>query len=248
MSDRFFVPGKWQPGDVVELPAGEAQHAVSVMRLKVGAEVELFNGTGGSASARLTEVARRRVRVEVVAPWRQEAALTPRLIVAVAPPKGDRFRWMVEKLTELGVDRLIPLRTERSVVDPRDSKLEKLELNVVAACKQCGRNQLMAIEPVQPLSEALEQNGEHARFLFGHPVAEAINGAVLQAEPIARRVLLIGPEGGFSPGELELLASHGAQPVALGRHILRTETAAIALAAVLVSAQCDGNGGFGNCP
>jgi 16S rRNA (uracil1498-N3)-methyltransferase len=152
--------------------------------------------------------------------------------LAVAPPKGDRFRWLVEKATELGVAKLIPLLTRRTVVDPRDSKLDKLRQTVIGACKQSGRSRLM--ELTEPLKfDALLAAGNDAmhQSILLHPSGDPLFlGAA--TERGANLTLLIGPEGGFAEDEVEAAIEAGVHTAALGRTILRTETAAIAAAAV----------------
>jgi 16S rRNA (uracil1498-N3)-methyltransferase len=148
--------------------------------------------------------------------------------LAVAPPKGDRFRWIVEKATELGVDRLVPLLTKRTVVDPRDSKLDKLRQTIIAACKQCGRNRLMELtEPVR--FDALLKDERETEVWLLHPSGQRIR-EFEAPQRSASLMLLVGPEGGFTDDEVARAQEQGAEMVALGRTILRTETAAIAAA------------------
>ncbi len=233
MPDRFFAPGTWQTGDELELPEGEAQHISRVLRMKPGQSVELFNGLGAHAFAELVDVGKRRVSVRVDGDVIMQPVPEVHVTLAVASPKGDRFRWMLEKLTELGVDRLIPLRTERGVVDPRDSKLEKLEQNVIAACKQCRRDRLMEITPVQSLSEVLAQTPRCC--LFGDAAGEPLSQVLASSAAASSIVIVVGPEGGLTAAERDLLRGTGSLPVRVGRHVLRIETAAVALAAAALS-------------
>ena len=233
MPDRFYAPGKWQTGDELDLPEGESQHISRVLRMKPGQSVELFNGLGNHALAELVEVGKRRVSVRICGGVVSQDVPEVHVTLAVASPKGDRFRWMLEKLTELGVDRLIPLRTERGVVDPRDSKLEKLEQNVIAACKQCRRDRLMEIAPVQSLAEVLAQSPRGC--LFGDAIGEPLSQVLSSSDAASPMVIVVGPEGGLTDAERDLLQAAGAFPVCVGRHVLRIETAAVALAAAALS-------------
>src|SRR5262249_55281299 len=151
-------------------------------------------------------------------------------------PRGDRFDWLVEKATELGVSQLIPLTTSRSVVDPRNTKLDKLRQTVIAACKQSGRNHLMKISAVSSWSEFLKQILPGHRALVAHPSGQRFD-SIQQCEPAGGhrpQAIAIGPEGGFSDEEVESATALGAQVIQLGSSILRIETAAIALAAKIL--------------
>ena len=135
MPHRYFC----QPLQLGELslPATEAQHAVKVMRNSVGDEIEVFDGKGGLASAVITVIDRRNVTVRVTELQQVPPPSKCSIVVAAAPPRGERMKWMVEKLTELGASQFIPLETARSVTYPGQGKLSKLESTVVSACKHC---------------------------------------------------------------------------------------------------------------
>ena len=225
MVERFYLPGTYEASELA-LEGAEAHHLAHVLRLGPGAEVKVFNGQGREATAEVASVAKRtvllRARSVVDVP---DPALE--VIVAVAPPKGDRFRWLVEKATELGVSRVVPLLTQRTVVDPREGKLEKLRQIVIAACKQCGRNRLMEVSEPTPFVRLLAGASDEDRVLL-HPGA----GPGVHHDGTRPLTLLIGPEGGFTDEEVEHAAGAGARIASLGTMILRTETAAIAAASV----------------
>ncbi|QDT38767.1 RsmE family RNA methyltransferase [Stratiformator vulcanicus] len=226
MSERFFVE-QLEVGEI-RLDKGESQHFATVMRGTVGSTVQLFDGTGREAFGNVTDVSKKSVRILVESVQLTEQP-EPRLTLAVAPPKGDRFRWLIEKATELGVARVIPLITERSVVDPRDSKLERLRQNVIAACKQSGRSRLMVIDRPIALPKLLKQASEEQIVLLDpHGSTDPVG-----IKETSTTTAFIGPEGGFSDEELKLFEELEATKIRLGSHILRTETAAIAAAARL---------------
>ena len=230
MADRFFCD------DVISekpfLSGAEAHHAIHVLRLKPGHAIELFDGAGTVTEAVIEGVQRDRVTVRATATSFAEKRTQGTLTIAAVPPKGDRLKWMVEKLTELGVDTYVPLQTKRSVVDPRKSKLDKLAATVTSAMKQCGRRWRMEITEPQTLSSLLQYRSESGdTILLAHP-GDAVESAEAEAEA-GCRTLLIGPEGGFTESEVQLAADHNARQIAWPNSILRIETAAIAFAARL---------------
>ena len=156
MSSRFYCPDPPRDGRF-RLGAEESRHLARVSRHVAGDLVELFDGQGFATLARVVEVGKD--RVELIAEGEPIPEARPRcsLTLATAIPKGDRFDWLVEKATEIGVGRLIPLVTERSVVDPRESKLERLRRTIIEACKQSGRNRLMTLEPVTAWADLVRQ-------------------------------------------------------------------------------------------
>ncbi|MBX3442370.1 MAG: 16S rRNA (uracil(1498)-N(3))-methyltransferase [Planctomyces sp.] len=226
--DRFFCPD-FATGPDALLDEAEAHHLQHVLRYRVGDQVEVFDGRGACAAAEIRELSRRGARLRLTS----EAVIDPeppvRLVLGVAPPKGDRFRWLVEKATELSVGALVPLLCERSVVEPRDSRLQKLEQTVVSACKQCGRNRLMELRSPQSLRDFFSSAGS-CRRLAADPGGPRLDVPLAEAGETA--LVAIGPEGGFSPQEVGLLDELGVARVSLGETILRIETAAIAVAAV----------------
>lgn len=229
MPNRFYLANLPESGAAV-LEDLEAHHLIHVLRASPGDIVELFNGTGLVASAQVTSLHKRDAKLQILGSHREEPS--PRqIIVATAVPKGDRFDWLIEKATELGVTRVIPLRTARSVVEPRDSKLEKQRQTVIAACKQSGRNHLLELSATTTWSDfANRELGQGASFIaHPGPMARAASPSLWQGK--ASIVFAIGPEGGFTEEEVELALGHGAMPISLGPRILRIETAVLALAA-----------------
>src|SRR5262245_60455622 len=144
MSDRFFVDTPIS-GDRAMLIGDEARHLAAVMRAQVGDEVVLFDGSGAEFGARITGLKKNTVELVVLERREISRELPIPLTLAVALPKGDRQKWLVEKATELGVTRLVPLITERGVAQLVESALERLRRAVIEASKQCGRNKLMEI-------------------------------------------------------------------------------------------------------
>lgn len=235
MPKRFLHPGKLDSPQV-QLSGTEAHHLLHVLRGQVGDEVVLFNGEGLEARARIIAVkdsGEPEATLEILS--LHSASSEPRrpIILATAVPKGDRFEWLVEKATELGVTRLIPLLAERSIVNPGTGKLEKLRHSVVAASKQSGRNRLMEINAPLSWNQFLKDEVSEVQFCLADPYGEPlVNCDWSGDQPI---LLAIGPEGGFTENEIATARARGAQSVRLGQNILRIETAAVALASAVVA-------------
>ncbi len=242
MSDRFFSR---QPitAEYVTLDGPEAHHLLHVMRAKVGQRVTLFDGGGAEFDAAIVKCNRADVELRIDARHDVDRELPFELVIGVSLPKGDRQKWLVEKLTELGIMQLVPLETERGVAQPTDSTLERLSRSAIEAAKQCGRNRLIRIAKPQTWPTWLARGMEtiagdlrtpEIRRLIAHPDAKSLATHDLVA-PLPTQ-LAIGPEGGFTDAEVAAALAAGWQSVNLGQRILRVETAAVALAAVVALA------------
>ena len=229
MAHRFYIDGGLTE-PTCELTDSEAHHLIHVMRGKPGDRVELFDGRGAAAAAEITEVKRNTVELRIHATTSEDDDATSRVILATAVPKGDRFRWLVEKATELGVSRLIPVNTTHSVVAPKTGKLDKMQQTVIAACKQCGRNRLMKIDEPRDWQSLVEREFPGANVLVADPSGEDLQ-LVTSTTPAGDQILVVGPEGGLTDMEISIAHDAGAAIVKLGKHILRIETAAISLIA-----------------
>ncbi len=228
MTDRYFSTDAIE-GPTALLTGSEAHHLLHVMRGAPGCEVVLFDGRGGEFTAEVTRCGRAEVEL-AVGPHRDvERELPFELTLAAPLPKGDRQRWLVEKAVELGVSRLMPLKTARSEGD-RDEAAAKLRRYVIEASKQCGRNRLMEIAPAIQWAVLLRETGK--RRLVAHPGGRPLGQ--LQLERAADTVLAIGPEGGLTDEEVAQAIQADWKVVALGERILRVETAALALIAQLL--------------
>ena len=227
MSERFFLSMPPRDGRAV-LVGDEARHLARVMRCTVGDEVVVFDGSGTSWRARVASIGRDDVMLDMGEAVTASRLTRVPLTLAVALPKGERQKRLVEKLTELGVERLVPLATTRGVAEATPAAVERLSRGVIEACKQCGRDGLMQIGGPKGVAEVVGDAGSGAVLL----VADR-DGAPLQEIATAGNlvVALVGPEGGFTAEELATVEAAGGRRVSLGPHVLRVETAAIALAA-----------------
>jgi 16S rRNA (uracil1498-N3)-methyltransferase len=228
---RIYVP-ELATGGVQRLGKEEATHLVTVKRVAPGERAEAFDGLGLHAMVVVRDARKSEVTVECLGPIEFEPQPVCQLTLATASPKGDRLDWLVEKATELGVARIQLLRTRHSVVDPREPKRARLERRVIEACKQSGRNRLMAIAPAIDSGTLFEEQRATGRFI-AEQRGLALSKSPESAAPIAICVA-VGPEGGWSPEELGLARRLGWRMLGLGRYRLRVETAGLAAAALIL--------------
>ena len=239
MSERFFVASPIV-GDRAVLSGAEAHHLTHVMRAPQGAQVTLFDGTGAEFAAEVRQIGRNQVELTVLTRTEVDRELAVPITLAVALPKGDRQRWLVEKSVELGVARLIPLNTARSVAEPGAGALTRLQRSVVEASKQCGRNRLMEIAKPQSWQALIAECTGVLRRLVAHPGGktaasrELISAGTAITDPV---ILAVGPEGGLTDAEIAQALAAGWVQVDLGARILRVETAAVLMVA-LAAAKC----------
>jgi 16S rRNA (uracil1498-N3)-methyltransferase len=229
MSERFYINCPLQAGPVV-VEGSEAHHLGVVCRLRPGDPLCLFNGDGNEYPARVLEVRRRQVTVEIVAVDSPQREIGVPVVVAAPLPRGDRAQYLIEKLTEIGVTSFVPLTSQRSVIEPRENRLEKLQRQVIEASKQCGRNVLMIIESWANWATFCQRGDLPRLMIFGHPGGVALRGLQLEEPDGAGFTLAVGPEGGFTDEEAALARAAGWLSVDLGPRILRIETAALVLA------------------
>ena len=220
---RLFVRAQLGEGTRVELDAGQANYLGNVMRLGEGAELLVFDGQSGEWLARVAEAGKKRMALTVERRTR-EADAVPDVWLAFAPVKRTQTDWLVEKATELGAARLIPVVTQRTIVER--VKLERLEAIAIEAAEQCGRTRLPDIAEPLPMARFLRERDETRTLYFadeggGEPAASAFKpGAAL---------ILTGPEGGFTDEERgSIRAATNSMAISLGPRILRAETAALA--------------------
>jgi 16S rRNA (uracil1498-N3)-methyltransferase len=239
MSERFYSPHPITAGCMM-LDGPEAHHLLHVMRASVGDEVTLFDGSGAEFKATVQTLRRTDAELRIVERREIDRELPFDLVVGVALPKGDRQKWLVEKLTELGVTTLVPLVTERSVAQPAAGALDRLRRSIIEAAKQCGRNRLMKIAEPQSWNEwIVGRLGSSVseppanRRLVAHPVGLPLS-EIDHSQSLPTH-LVIGPEGGLTDSEVGAATAADWQCVSLGPRILRVETAAIVLSAAVSS-------------
>jgi 16S rRNA (uracil1498-N3)-methyltransferase len=228
MADRFYTTDALGTGEYT-LTGPEAHHLATVRRFNSGDRITLFNGDGAEYPAEIIAVSKKSAVVQITSVLTPHRELEFPLIVASALPKGDRADFLIEKLTELGVTRFIPLLTDRAIVRPKPAVVEKFNRAVIEASKQCGRNRLMATDQPCCWNELLNRPDLPAHRYVLH--TESPTGI----QPVARTAAIaaIGPEGGFTPEEVTRATNDGWQSLTLGPRTLRIETAAISAAILL---------------
>jgi len=236
---RFHVPKLKSTSGQLELGPNEARHARASRRLSVTDRVMLFDGAGYEATGAIASISPGHLTVGVDEITFRERP-RPCLALAVALPKGPRQTMLIEKCTELGVARVRPVVTERSVADASSHRRRKWLQTAIEAAKQSGQCWLPEIDEPRSLPQVVEDLGQYDRTLLA--ATEALpDGAA--AVPVAHRIedlakadtvlAFVGPEGGWTDGEVARLVAAGAEPISLGANVLRIETAAVALAAVI---------------
>ncbi len=231
---RLYVEQALGEGAEVTLEGAPANYLANVLRLRAGAQVKLFDDRTGEWLAELTEAGRKRVALSLVQRLREREPV-PDLWLLFAPIKRGRIDWLVEKATELGVARLRPVLTRRTVVDRLN--LDRLRAHSIEAAEQCGRTALPLLEPPAELDRVLRDWPSDRALYFadeggGEPLAE-----VATHGPAA---ILVGPEGGFADDERDAIrAVPPARPVSLGPRILRADTAAVAAVSLWMAAAGD---------
>jgi 16S rRNA (uracil1498-N3)-methyltransferase len=237
MSERFYSSTPITT-ERATIDGQEAHHLLHVMRAAIGDEVTLFDNSGSEFRAVVEQSSRSAVELRVVERVEVSRELPFALVVGVALPKGDRQKWLVEKLTELGVTRLVPLSTARGVAQTTVSTLDRLRRAAIEAAKQSGRNRLLDVASPQEWRQWI--NAPHFQFsnsqaeatprlLLAHPGGSPVSAFDLAVpRPTAAT---IGPEGGLTDDEVAAATAAGWSQVGLGPRILRVETAAVAIAA-----------------
>ena len=218
---RLFVTTQLGEAARVELDAGQANYLGNVLRMKLGAELLVFDGASGEWLARIADAGKKRMTLAVERRSREPETI-PDVWLAFAPVKRARIDWLVEKATELGAARLIPVTTQRTVVERLN--LERLRTHIVEAAEQCGRTLLPELAGPVTLAKFLQDNRRTLYFADENGGEPAVNAFKPGAATI-----LTGPEGGFTDDERATIrAAPNAVAISLGPRILRAETAALA--------------------
>jgi 16S rRNA (uracil1498-N3)-methyltransferase len=221
-----------------ELTGRQAHHLASVLRLKTGQKVELFDGAGGFATAAVLSATNRNVTLQIENTKVTHKPDQRQIIIAASIAKGARFDWLITKCTELGTDRITPVIFERTVKQPKNPKTAARWQNLaIAAAKQSRRLFLPHIDPPLSFEQAVKKlkvDHPNAKLLFGS--LDAACPSILETPAVnVDTIAFIGPEGGLTQQEKTFLLNQSAQPIRITDTVLRVETAAIAAAAILTT-------------
>ena len=236
---RFYIaPGEWDP-DALVLTGGEAHHARNVLRLEPGNRVALFNGNGREVTAEVSGVTSSRIELRKL----HETATPPlrcQITLGQAIPKGKNMDLIVQKAVELGAAEIVPIISDRTVVrlgsEESEQKRNKWQAIAVEAAKQCGQNWLPQVKTPRPMAEFFADAARHELRLICslQPDAQQLKNILAETDQRPASVLMmVGPEGDFTPAELNVARANGCRPITLGPIILRVETAAIYCLSVL---------------
>lgn len=232
---RIFCEGELAPGTTIPLSAAAAYHVARVLRMREGASLIVFNGSGNDFQAEIVATQNNKVTVQLHAQTPGVAESPLRITLVQGVSRGERMDWTLQKATELGVSAIAPVLTARSVVRLDDKQAEKKQAHwhgiVIGACEQCGRSRVPAVSPPLSLRDYLSTVRKEGMRLVLSPTAP---GSLTGLASLPAKVeLLIGPEGGLGDGEIASAQQAGFMPVRLGPRILRTETAAVVALSVL---------------
>lgn len=221
---RFYAP------DIATnpiLPEGESNHCVKILRKQPGDSIEVIDGKGGAYTCTLLDAHHKHALVEIVERREEPLPWSYNITIAVAPTKHmDRIEWLVEKLTEVGINRVIPALCARS--ERKEVKTERLVKTAISAMKQSLKAVMPRIDEMTPISQIIKECTAPQRYIcYCDDNVEQRHSLAHEAKPGIDTFILIGPEGDFSPAEVELALSCGFIPVTLGDNRLRTETAAL---------------------
>lgn len=235
---RFYAPPTQISGSQILLNEDEAYHLTRVLRLHQGATVYAFDGAGNEYECRIAQADKRTVTLDIQHQLTDAVDSPLRLTLAQALVKGDKFDWIVQKATELGVTRIVPLITDNSDIrkaeERAEQKLTRWRRISLEAVKQCGRRTLVEIIEPQSYAEFCATDQSELRWLLAERNGQPM--ATFSADVTSLSVV-IGPEGGWSDAELATAQQHQFSALQLGRRILRTETAAL-VALTLAQANC----------
>lgn len=231
---RFHHPGPLD-ADALSLSGEEARHAGAARRLRAGSKVEIFDGAGTARRGVIVAISRRAAEVRFTSPKTVDPPPLRALTVALSPPRAERMAFAVEKLSELGCAGIVPVIFRRSLDAGRiagTGRIDRWRRRAVEAAKQCGRNRVLSVAAPLTLQRFVENAEDEGGFLLDPEAADLLRDRFRNADDERRTVVVVGPEGGFTPEEREALHEGGFAPARLWDLVLRIETAAVAAAAL----------------
>ncbi|MCB8967427.1 MAG: 16S rRNA (uracil(1498)-N(3))-methyltransferase [Ardenticatenaceae bacterium] len=233
---RFFVDPQFISDTAVSFPPEQAHQLRTVLRMNVGDAVVVLDNDGQAYDVTLTHIEKRQVLGEITARYAAGGEPGTHITLYMALLKRDNFEWVLQKGTEIGVTRFVPLLTARTVVAAKTNKQERWQRILTEAAEQCRRGRIPELTAPQPLSTAAAAHGADIALIPWEEATQITLAAALAAQPVRSVALFIGPEGGFAESEVENGRLQGLIPVTLGPRILRAETAAIVAATLTLQA------------
>lgn len=239
--DFFYVHSQNIHENHVSLEERESSHLIKVMRCKKNDLFWAVDGNGFVYECKITIADKKKTTADIVKKLADFGESTSQVTVAVGIPKKHRFEWIIEKGTELGVSTFTPLRTKRTIANEKSIKYDRLNNIIISSCKQCKRSKFPTLRPVQSFKYFCEHSGQFdIKFIAHEKAAASTINNLLQALPKQAQIhsacLCIGPEGGFTEEEVQFAVQNGFQPITFGVRRLRTETAAIVGATIILNA------------
>jgi 16S rRNA (uracil1498-N3)-methyltransferase len=232
-SPRFFITPDQVSEPYIIVSGEDVRHIATVLRMKIGDELMLCDGLGTEYRTGISEISKSEIKTEIVSRAKQELRY-PRITLGQGLPKSDKMDWIVQKATELGVAKIVPLMTERTIVKIRDEekRISRWQKICREAAMQSNRPDVPTVDSIRSFNDLLRTtNSEQStlKLLPWEEGTEPIKNVLRRNPDVQNIIVLIGPEGGFSASEAGTAKSSGFHPVSLGPNILRTETAAIAV-------------------
>lgn len=231
---RAYAPDAEEGAEIL-LPGDEGAHLTRVLRLGPGDTLRVFDGRGAAFAAEILEARRAAVRVRIGHPEEGAAESPVALVVAPSLVKGDGFDEIVRDAVMMGAAAVRPVITERTVAKPRESMADRWQRVALAATKQSGRAVLPRVEPPVTLDRLLSADASAVQLVFVEPSADVLATDPLSLAAPVSALILLGPEGGWSPAELQLFKERGLTCIRVGRRTITAERATIAALAVLTA-------------
>lgn len=234
MAPRLFVPKEQLP----VISGSDVHYLKNVLRLKPGDQLELFDGSGNIFEAQINRIEKNRIICKILSSHHKETEPKIKVALAQSLPKASKMDFIVQKCTELGADKIIPMLSERSI--PKSAKPDRWRKLAKEAAEQCTRATIPEIANLQTFEEVLKSAKQYNLALIPWELEkdlslkQSLHSLLLPLlPPLPHILILVGPEGGFSQKEIELAKQTGFIPVSLGPRILRTETAGLAILSMI---------------
>ena len=235
---KFFVHNNSIGEKNIEITGSDAVHIATVLRARVDEEITVCDGYGTDYLCRLIGINKKQVLAEIIGKFKNENEPELKITLYQGIPKGDKMELVIQKCIEIGVDRIVPVITENTVVKINDkSEKKNIRWNKIAesAAKQCGRGKIPVVDKIMTFTEAVENSKESDTAIIPYEKEKDTSIRKFAKEFKGKSVgIFIGPEGGFSENEIELCRKIGISSVSLGKRILRTETAGLVTSVILL--------------